>query len=163
MYHCRTSRRRFPYCFQMIRTERIAMEMRFLPNPTKIDSFHRPLQFSDLFRFENLQTSSIVAYIAGFVQRKVLDIVQDCEGCTASILAKQISEATQLIATKSWGKLIVPNSDLYETCVVAEQLFKSETMLTPSHQKLFVLKVLRFAMHKNLFHDLSCQLDHKKN
>lgn len=68
--------------------------------------------------------SDIVAYIAGFVSRKMMKII-NCETCAQSLTTSSTTSA--LLVRKNRGGLCKPSSDVVKICLVAESIVRSMT------------------------------------
>jgi len=103
----------------------------------------------------------IVAYIAGFIVRK-LSRKLICDECT-EVLTRTNTESVSLINIKSRGGLLNPSVDVIYLCKVAERIFNSYKSLIPTKPNIINYLIIKASSQINLKNIFIVLADHFLN
>lgn len=105
-------------------------------------------------------TRYIVAYIAGFVARK-LNKALKCEECVSVLMSKEILQIHKLIDLKNKGGLVLPSKDLFTICLKTEQHTRNyvkqkgtQHFLKENDSKRLIITILKSFQSTEIFDGL---------
>lgn len=114
---------------------------------------------ADYFKDQSLYYKNVVAYISGFIVKKLLKNLH-CDTCVAALTSTDNNANHNFINLKSKGGLITPSQDVIDVCLSAENQFRLHVATDCTTVRLhpiikLVHLVLNSFVHSNVFSSLT--------